>query len=270
MEMKSINGLTLYYDPEELGAAEVIQKACQQGINTIKELWHLSTPDDCRVYILTSWPRCVFQGAPLRTQILLGLTLPLWYSKFKKLWEFAGGWAQEYKNRRVVGIKSPRLIEHTFPTKGDSIFIQERNIEDKVLLIVSHELAHAFSSHLGLPSWLREGIAMVSADHSLGRPTVKPDTLNLLRDSNQKQSSPERINLQRQSQEDIALLYVRGYWITSYLLETHPDLVRSLLKKRISHEELEESIATTLGLAPDQFWVEIDNLVATHFTQEMT
>lgn len=270
MEMKSINGLTLYYDPEELEAAEVIQKACQQGINTIKELWHLNTPDDCRVYILTSWPRCVFQGAPLRTQILLGLTLPLWYSKFKKLWEFAGGWAQEYKNRRVVGIKSPRLIERAFSANGDSIFIQERNLEDKVLSIVSHELTHAFSSHLRLPSWLREGIAMVSADQSLGRPTVKSETLNFLRDYDQKLRSPERINLQRQSQVKIKLLYVRAYWITSYLVETQPDLVRSLLKKRISHEELEERIATTLGFLPDQFWGEIGNLVVAHFTQEMT
>ena len=184
IEHITTNGLTVYYDPEELEAAELIQKACQHSIHTINTSWGLETPADCRVYILTTWPRCVFQGAPLQTQILLGLILPLWYAEFNKRWQYTGGWAQRYGERQEVGIKAPRLIEMTSEGLGESIFIKEEDLDDKVLSIVCHELTHAFSSHLKLPTWLHQGLAMVTSDRGLEKQTVRSDTLLLLKETN--------------------------------------------------------------------------------------
>ena len=72
MDSISISGLTLYYDQDEREAVDEIVIACERSVQTIRESWQLGTPADCRVYILTSWPRCVFLGAPLSSQILLG------------------------------------------------------------------------------------------------------------------------------------------------------------------------------------------------------
>jgi hypothetical protein len=47
---------------------------------------------------------------------------------------------------------------------GESIFAKEENPEQILLPIVCHELTHACSSHLDLPTWLNEGLAMVSVD----------------------------------------------------------------------------------------------------------
>ena len=78
MESISIHGLKLYYDREERDAIDEMVLACDKSIQTITKSWQLKTPKDCRVYILSSWPKCVFLGAPLGSQILLGVTLPFW------------------------------------------------------------------------------------------------------------------------------------------------------------------------------------------------
>ena len=79
---------------------------------------------------------------------------------------------------------------------------------------------------------------MVSSDRCLGKPTVLRDTLQLLKAENQEQKAAEKINLNTQSREEILLIYVRGYWLTQYLVETQPELVRKLLNQRFSHLEL--------------------------------
>ena len=137
---------------DEREAVDEIVIACDRSVQTIRESWQLRTPTDCRVYILTSWPRCVFLGAPLSSQILLGVTFPFWYAEFKQRWYYSGGWSQGYGDRQVVGIKSPRLIAQIPDPIGESIFIKEDDLNQKVLSIVCHELTHAHSSYLQLPS----------------------------------------------------------------------------------------------------------------------
>lgn len=270
MEKIPISGLTIYYDAEEREAVDEIVLACERSIQTITSSWQLAVPQDCRVYIMTTWPRCVFQGAPFGSQIILGLTLPLWYTEFKKRWYYAGGWSQSYGDRQVVGIKAPRLIAQTPDPMGESLFIKQENLEQKVLSIVCHELTHAFSSHLRLPAWMNEGLAMVSTDRCQGRPTVLQDTLQLLKDENQEQRAVEKINLNTQNREEVVLLYVRGYWLTRYMVETQPELVQKLLSQPISHQELEGSISSELGIGRDTFWQEIDQLVVAKYNLELT
>jgi hypothetical protein len=270
MDSKSFNGLTLYFDREERESAEIIEKACRKSIQTIDESWGLKPPQDCRVYVLTSWPRCVFQGAPPKYQFMLALTLPIWYSEFKQRWKYAGGWAQRYGDRQVVGIKTLHLIEHASESMGESIFIKQDSLEENVLSITCHELTHAYTSHLSLPIWLHEGLAMVTVDHCLQKETVKRDTLDILHTTSEEVQNSEKIDLRAQSKEDIINLYVRGYWVTRFLAETQPKLLRSCLGKRYSSQELEEKIAAGYGVAPEVVWSEIDSQVVNYFEEAMT
>lgn len=270
MERTSISGLTIFYDADEYEAVDIVALACEQSVRTITRYWRLDIPQDCRVYILTTWPRCVFQGAPFGSQILLGLTFPIWYKEFKKRWLYSGGWSQQYGVRQVVGIKAPRLLAHSPDPMGESIFITQEEIDQKILSIVSHELTHAFSSHLRLPSWMHEGLAMVSVDLCLGGPTVRHNTLHLLRNDAHPQGSVEKIDLTKQSREEIILLYARGYWLTRYLVETQPELIYELLKEQTDQQELERSIAEVLGINKEVFWQEVDQLVIARYEQEAT
>ena len=270
MENISISGLTLYYDREEIDYIDQMVLACERSVRTIMESWRLETPADCRVYILNRWPRCVFLGAPFSAQILLGLTLPLWYAEFRQRWAYAGGWSQGYGERQVVGIKSPRLIAGLPDSFGESIFIKEDNLDQKILSILSHELTHACSAHLKLPTWMHEGLAMVSADHSLERPTVLTETLQLIQNAALNGDSIDKLNMKSQDRDQIILLYVRGYWLTRLLVDTQPGLVDDLLKEQQSHQELEGRIAEKFEVPYGDFWSGMDQLVLDTYNLELT
>jgi hypothetical protein len=190
-------------------------------------------------------------------------------AEFKKRWQYAGGWAQRYGERQVVGIKTPRLIEITPESIGGSIFIKEEDLGDKVLSVVCHELTHAFSSHLKLPTWLHEGLAMVTSDRGLEQQTVRSDTLLLLKETNQKVKSSDKINLKAQTREEVVLIYVRGYWLTRYLWQSSPDLLLSLLKQRRVPDAVEKRIAEEYSIEPEKFWAEMEKRVVSHFEAEL-
>lgn len=270
MERTETNGFTLYFDREEREAAEIIEKACRNSIETIANTWGLNSPQDCRVYVLNSWPRCVFLGAPLSYQFILAITIPLWYSEFKQRWKYAGGWAQRYGDRQVVGIKTPYLIENTPESMGEDIFLKNDSTKEKVTSISCHELTHAFTSHLSLPAWLHEGLAMVTVDQCLKKTTVKRETLEILKNTLDEVKPSEKIDLRSQNKEDIITLYIRGYWLTRFLLESQPDLIKSLLGEAYSNQELESKISAVCGIDPEMFWKEIEGRVLEHFEQYET
>jgi hypothetical protein len=267
METRSISGVRLYYDSHEGEAVEILSAACEKSILAINATWQLPVPGDCRVYLMDSWPRCVFLGAPLASQILLGLTLPIWYRDFKTRWEYAGGWSQRYGQRQVVGIKTPELIAEATDAMGESLFVQETDPGQKYLSIVCHELTHACSSHLALPSWLNEGLAMVSVDRCLEKQTVLDETLDLLESAQGNGQPAEKLDMAAQSRQQIILLYVRGYWLTRYLEETHSDLICELLSDQASSSDIEARIADSLNFARDQFWKDADALLVENYNR---
>lgn len=270
MESKTVSGLNIYYDSDEREAVDQITIACEKSLQSLDSSWNLAPPQDCRVYLMVAWPRCVFQGAPPGSKLLLGLTLPFWYRDFKTRWQYAGGWSQRYGARQVVGIKAPRLIAVTPDAMGESIFVKEENFDQKFLSIVCHELTHACSSHLNLPTWFNEGLAMVSVDHCLGKQTVLQNTLALLVKENNGRAAAERISMKTQTREEIILLYVRGYWLTRYLVETRPELVTELLSGRIDTQDIDLKIAAALDIPQDKHWQMIDPILASQFSVELS
>lgn len=265
MKSRTISGITLLFDPSELDAADLIGSACTKSIQLIHEYWELETPEDCRVYVMTSWLHFVFHSAPWPWQILLAISIPLWYFRVSKLWNYAGGWAQRYGQRRAVGVKPPRLLQLADRSIGHRVFIKEDNISEKVQHVTCHELVHAFTAHLKLPMWLNEGLAMVTVDNLLGKPTVRADTLELLTQPASLASPGGYQSLTLKDKEAVVYHVVRGYWITRYLEETQPELLKSILKRRYTHRALESKIAAAVGMSRDEFWSGIDGVVSSHF-----
>jgi len=259
METRSIKGLTLFFDAKEQEAAELVEGACEQSIELIHRLWGLETPADCRVYVMTSWPSFLFHSTPWSWRIWLGVTLPLRYARLNRLWDMAGGWTQCYGTRRTVGVKPPRLLEAVDDRFRERIF-SPRKVEEWVEHNTCHELVHAFTAHLGLPTWLHEGLAMVTVDRLAGRPTVKVETLQALARPAAGSRLEEGHGRMPLDQEGLIYLAVRGYWITRYLDETWPDLLKKRLERRLPHDVLESALAAELGVD----WSGIDAVVVSH------
>lgn len=270
METMVIDGLTLFFDAEERDTARLAQDTCEKSIGLLKEYWGLDTPEDVRVYVMTSWLHFVFHSAPWYWQPLLALSLPLWYFRVKSLWRVAGGWAQSYGKRRAIGVKPPRLIQLADKGLGDRIFIREDQIDDKIRHITCHELTHAFTAHLRLPMWLNEGLAVLMVDRLLGRPTVKAETLDALARSTGSKALKRVGAITEKNQDAVIALYIRGYWIARYLEEVRPGLLKSLLSQRLSHAEIESKIAGSLDLDRQDFWNSIEGIVASYFRQPST
>ena len=196
---------------------------------------------------------------------MLAPTFPLWYGRVSKMWTYAGGWVQRYGRRIAVGIKPPRLIRVSDRSIGELIFVPEKDPEHKLQSVTCHELTHAFTSHLKLPMWLNEGLAMVTVDGMVGAPTVKPETLDTLRTSSGKAGMGSYGKLRAGDTQGLVYHTVRGYWITRYIEEVHPGLIGRLLTQRQSHSALETELASELGQDRTGFWSSIDKVVVAHF-----
>ncbi|MGD9144758.1 MAG: hypothetical protein PVI80_04285 [Anaerolineae bacterium] len=267
MEANPVQGLTLFYDAEEGEAAELIGEACAQTVQLLKEYWGLEIPEDLRVYVMTSWFHFLFHSPPWPWRILVALALPFLYLRIRRMWPYVGGWEQRFGRRRAVGVKPPWLLAEADRSIGARIFVPEENIEEKVALTTCHELSHAFVAHLQLPNWLKEGQAMVTVDQFAGKLTVRAETLEALErySARARAASDRRISVQ--DPDAAVYLYTRGYWITRFLDEAQPELLRDLLEQRMPHQVLENRIADTLGMSREEFWKSIDQTLVAHFKQ---
>lgn len=265
MEQRKIDGLTLLYEPAETAAADLVEQACRPSLDVIAEAWGLGPPSDCRLYVMTSWLGFLVDSAPWGWRVVLGITFPLWAYRTNRMWPYAAGWMQRYGRRQAVGVKPPRLLETANRSIGEQVFVREEDIAEKVRHATCHELTHAFMAHLRLPSWLNEGLAMVTVDLFFGRPTVREDTLGALGShaAPKRPSAAPRLNPRNAA--EIVRHYVRGYWIARLLAETDPQAVRALLLERRSRADLERRIAAILRISRGALWREVDAQVLTRF-----
>ncbi len=265
---KEISGLSLLYDEEERQSAGLIAAACEKSVGVIRERWGLDTPEECHVYVMRSWPKFFFHSAPWMWKVFLALGFPFFALRFHVIWPYAGGWFLSYGRRRVVGIKPPHLMQSANVHMGDQFYVPIRSLNEKVETVTCHELAHAFSSHLKLPGWLREGMATLAMDYYLGRPVVREDTLEALSEtsSNYIPQGPGKPTIE--NPKALLFQYICGYWQTRYIEESRPGLLRSLFAKKLPRNELENEIALGFGKEPGQFWKEINREVRDWFGEK--
>jgi hypothetical protein len=267
MHAIAVNGLTLFFGDEQPETVELVRAACLRSIRLLAAHWELATPPDCRVYIMTSWHSFVFASAPRPWKVLLALTLPLWVFRARRVWPLAGGWQQNYGRRQAVGVKPPHLLQLAERRIGEQFFVDEP-VRAKVQSVTCHELTHAFTAHLALPTWLHEGLALVATDRFWEKPTVRRDTLARLGRAAASVPSRGRQRLRVSDEDALITLYVRAYWLTRYLEETQPRLLPTLLSQRNAHDELEEKIAAAYGKRGEAFWAAIDDVLFSHFKEE--
>lgn len=240
MESLQAAGVRVWYDPAERDDARLLAHACERTAAVVEDTWGLRPPDQCDVYVMTAWRRFVLLSAPLPWRLLLAVSLPFWGPGVAKTWRHAGGWAQRYGDRYVIGVKPARLLRHVNPPGAERLFTTDPNVEHGVERVLCHELAHASLATRALPTWLREGIPLVAEDRYFGRPTLRPDTLDLLEMSRGRRQRPAAA---------VLVAHTQAYWMTRYLEDEHPGLIKQLLAApQPEPRGLLASLVATLGL----------------------
>ncbi len=265
MKTRAIGNVTVVFDPSEQDTADLIGGACDRAIQLAQEMWGLGPPEDCRIYVMTSWWGFVFRSAPWPWRILLGATIPLWCFRARRTWPYSAAWTQRYGRRVAIGVKPPRLLAQSDKSIGVRMFVEEKDMRVNVQHVTCHELVHACSAHLRLPSWLNEGIATVTADRFLGRPTIRRETLAFVRDFVPKAAPPTYRQLSRMGGEAIAYHGTRGYWLVRYLEEERPGFLKRIFALRQDAKTIERQMVAELGLEPQSFWRDIDGVVVGRF-----
>lgn len=266
MSMKrTIGSLLLVYDRGEQETADLIADTCAKAIRLAEENWGLGPPEDCRIHVMTSWFGFVFQSAPWSWRLLLGTTMPFWCFRARRTWPYSAAWTQRYGRRVAIGVKPPRLLAQSDRSIGVRMFVEEKDMQVNVQHVTCHELVHACSAHLGLPAWLNEGIATLTAERFLGKPTIRRETLAFMRGFVPKAAPPTYRQLSRMGGEAIAYHGMRGYWLVRYLEETRPGFLRRMLARQQAAGMIEREMITELEMAPESFWRDIDEVIAGHF-----
>jgi len=106
---------------------------------------------------------------------------------------------------------------------------------------------------------------MFTVDQYAGKPTVREDTHDILRASTGEPGIKSYRKINVKDQAAIISSCVRGYWITRYLEETQPGILKQLLAQRLSHPEMEKRLASACGLGHDMFWSQVGGMVCAHF-----
>jgi len=265
MKSRTISGVTVVIDPDEQDTVDLIGSTCAKAIQLSQEIWGLGAPENCHIYVMTSWLGFVFQSAPWHWRILLGATMPFWCFRARRTWPYSAAWTQRYGKRVAIGVKPPRLLEQSDRSIGVRMFVEEKDMKVNVQHVTCHELVHACSAHLRLPTWLNEGIAAVTADRFLERPTIRQETLEFMRGFLPKGAPPTYRELSRMGGEAIAYHGMRGYWLVRYLEEEHPGFLRRMFSIHRDPKAIEREMIVELGMEPGRFWNQIDNVVVDHF-----
>ena len=268
MQIIPRNDITVVYDPSELETVEVISDAVERSLHLIQESWGLGNPEDCWVYVMTSWQGFFYQSAPWHWRILLTLTFPFWSSRARRMWPYSAAWTQRYGGRVAIGIKPPRLLEVSDKSIGRLMFVHENEPKIKIQHLTCHELTHACSTHLKLPAWLNEGIAAVTVDRLLEKRTIRRDTLDLLRIFKTNERPPTYRKLSRMDTQAIAYYGVLGYWLVQYLEEVRPGFLKHLFSSPPVSRIFDKAIAAELDIELDGLWSKVPGMIFTHF--EMT
>jgi hypothetical protein len=261
MSMKKVGDIRIIYPKKEAKTAELAAEACEEAFRLTRDIWGLKPPKDCRIYVMTSWLGFIINSAPPKWKLSLLPTFPLWMPRIRRTWPYSAAWTQRYGPRIAIGIKPPRLIERSQRKIGSIMLVEEPDPDLNIRNVTCHELIHACSARLILPMWLNEGIALYGTERFSGKPSIRTETLRLIREHSPKEGPPSYSRLSRMRVEQIAYHDSRGYWLVKYLEETSPGFLKSLFDLHRYESELEEKIAEKLGIGKEDLWLKIDDII---------
>ncbi len=256
-------GLRIYNNPAEEDLTALISSACSGSLEAARDLWGLPPPRDCHIFVVTSWMDISFRAVPWYLRPFLVSSMPFWVPPLRRIWPRAGAitMGMRFGRRVTIGVKPPRLLQASDTAVGRLLYVPEKDMQVKLRHLVCHELTHACSSHLRLPMWLNEGIAMRSVDHYLGRRTISEGTLALLRADPPRSAPPCYRQMTRMDARAMTLHTARGYWLVGLLETTRPGFLKDIFSDQEKLRLIESHMADLLGLNRDRFWQEVDELI---------
>jgi len=272
MEQTNFKNGILYFSLRNKKLANTLKNYLDEIVRFIEETWKINSPENLNVYIVDSMLKFVFHSSSLLKKLLLIIFFPLWYYKAKKLWPFSAAWTLRAKKNPIIDIKSPDELKNSDPSIGKDIYTNDaygNNYKSKWIGLACHELVHAFTSSQFLSLWLNEGIAQLTVEKFLNKETISTDTIVSLKNNAGKAKNINYRNIHRMEKSLITYSLVRGYWITRYLDEKYPKLLKEIVSNKIMGKKIKKLLVQKTEIDPDGNCMETDLLISNYFNKKM-
>lgn len=244
------SGLPVFFQAEHEAAAHAMTEAAKATTSLLAARWRLPMPQGCELHVLTDCFEFIDRTAPTLLRPLLRITQRWWRPRAERAFALAGGWTIPWKSGPAVGVKPPELLLSGEPSLGDRLFVAIEDPLEKVKHLTGHELTHAFTAHLRLPSWLNEGLAMRAVDHLAGFATVREETRRLAQFDPEVLDSRAYRRIASSDHDALIRLYATGYWVTRRLDEERSPILSDLLEGRRPAREATQAVQTFLHASP--------------------
>ncbi|MBZ9750410.1 hypothetical protein K7W42_05995 [Deinococcus sp. HMF7604] len=191
-------------------------------LKILKDTWQITPRQDIRVHLADEWWSGIF---PHLTSIEY-VWRRIYRSRDEAIWEKSAACHVPLSRCALILLRSrpaPRISEVSV---GSRLF-QPASKEEQEHWRLCHEITHACTSHLHLPFWLNEGLAMLVTDLYAERQTIQVSTRPVSRD--EPTPSIDVVQLQNLSEDEWLAIYAQSYWRTRQLFDEHPQLLQQAL-----------------------------------------
>jgi len=243
-------------------AVEVLQSFEKAEPILIKK-WGPRNSDFIVVYICNSPIDFVFSIATGILRLLWKITYPLWARKLELFYNRAGGVTMHIKSKSYIWLRPPDAYDYVEKTIGKLLFGKIEDRSEKLQFVFVHELTHAHIGNRKLPTWINEGIAMITVDEYFSKCTVLESTLTTLFKDHRNYNLVTYRKMANSRPIDIAFTYTYGYWATRYIEEVYPNILMEALTKNLKKNEFTRFIFDIMGI--NDICGQIANDIYTHF-----
>jgi hypothetical protein len=267
MLKKNKMSVLFYYKQEDEETVRLLEDILPSCDELLRNKYGLKAPKKCKVYITEKLVATYFFSQPFIIKLVILILAPITFPCLFFMhmnFKCCVAVASPSKRKSIIYIKPIRLLPY-LEGIGRGVFNIEPDLSIKIQGAFCHELTHAYSSKLNLPSWLNEGIAMLAMDELWGKQSVKVDSLKCLSNKNKRPS----ISLLGMSRDKVSAKYAHCYWLTKYLLEEETELMKELLSKKLRSKKLERKISVCLHINRERLWEEISSLVYDFYSKEV-
>jgi hypothetical protein len=277
METKCLGDATIYFRHTERQTAALIEEVYARSVPLLHSMFGLRPAKELRFVVLATHWGFVRHCIPRRQKALVLVYLPFTLGQIKRIFAAGCSWTAEHKDHVLVGVKAiqslgslPELLQTSWADPTSPAL----SGEEWLRAWVRGQIIGACCQPYRLPDWLHAGIAGLIRDH-VSEPPSKPAGLARLLErfgtldmEVAPLCNPEQANsLPQEARDKLAAPDFLAYWVTRFIEESRPGLIRSLFQSGCRGKAFEREIAAALGIDPTRFAADVVKLAAAHFRQ---
>lgn len=248
IQSKHGDNIYINVDPEYTEIRSHIARYYEEAVPLLQAKWGQGNVGAIHIYLCKDPIEFMLSIARGIRKALWVIFLPFWAGRVKRFYKRAGGVTLQLHGDAYIWLRPPDEYEYVDKTIGNILFGKIEDPYEKLQFVFVHELTHAHIGNRNLPSWLNEGIAMISVDAYFKKCTVLEDVLESFIKEHRRHALVGYHRMAIETPDNIAFTYAYGYWATEYIETVSPGLIKEALSHSQRNDEIMRYLYSGLGI----------------------